>query len=1728
MPADLTSVDQNLQAIQAVERSWALPSLPDEVKLDLAGNGLMTPPAMQSLLTGLATDLDQAGRQQALPTRFDMGVEEPTNPSYGYDKPTDIGRTVASVVGLPTPQVYDVKAPQRLKQRLVEGGYLALEPEEVQSDRWLPEYSYAARQLNFDEMSAQFQGNKPGSVSTNQLMQVVDEWLTPRGLYRAAVELDLWWDTGAIKKEFQEWDEKLASWREDPLDPRKLIDLVTGPLDDLLFPALNIALLFTGIGEVVATAKGLQLGVKGSQAVAGLYRGAKGLDFAAAAADDIGRMALRGADDVARFSRPSFVSNKIQGAMPTTSRAMNAWRQNGAVILGKKANQQVMKMGFVSNVEQLIDSDRGGQSLNRFTSIGENINTAMANPMVDWGVDLLLTPPNIFSLGTFARPGHAIINTVTGGFRKAAQNQELTMAFDRPIVRYLTESEGEEAAAAYTARVNKDGVQAAIRDTFFKGDEEAMGAGMAFVATMAGVDHHARRAADVIAGDPLHELGSRTRTFFHMARNQTAARLKVIDEDNIEGMLIHFAKYGTVEGAPVVYRRADKFGFQYQSLREGYLEAAGATKARAGSIPADHTRFIGHLDPDTGQYSWSPLRAGDEIEGDPYFLDVYDAELRGSLGDEADAILGGDTPLPDAFINRYLRRDNDGKLRHWALSEANQMRLYDPEKIQLLRDMARHHNDLRASALAEIMNDLSPAALEQYVYEVLPTFGRWDDFVEASGEIRRTLDQGQLGNAKFVSPMSDMNRRLGAMPWTPDERKWVNEVFAIITELPDNPKLAGQLMDSVFSPFARDVDPQLGTFTAAAHDTVTKQEALAFASTARRTVKMAQALRKLKMTESGQNLLRAAQGYLDETDTVKRAGLVEVLTEAFGSVSENTLSDLTKIAKLAEEAKVSLDEIEDVITRQLGEIDALPVWAERYMVPTSMKPTGNLVQDVQNKITELQKQAYFMASEVEGIPDDLVRFLADRKYKLVYGVEFAQPFDLDGIMPAFADASRRQMRQKSLGDFFDRQDPAMLSALKSRKVRDGLHARLTKVSAPGGKALNLGPRVDPKNADLNMVMEDLWHMLRTVQDEAQTNLESLGSRGIISRVAGRASLNQIPFSLDRLASDLPKESFMEAITGYGYSRAQGSAIYQALQSSQALGFKTHGLYAIESKLRSSPNLINATRLASVVGGSVAGGYAANRFLIPEGEDPTSFENIGKRVAGVAAGGVLGAVGGQAAARGLRASIDAGGTALRWAYLADGLANIRDKVRFSLSPIFDASRYSEATILGQIGEMPEGLRNLRVNQSPTAFRRAAAREFRAGGMDQDAARRAANAQWHRYRDEFAAAARGYRDFDWEVIDGVGRRFSSVGILGFSPTDWMTSTYSHMRKAGVSENAAYTAVRDIYTYGTTGRSAGELSMNFVFFPFSFTKKTVTHLSKFFSDDLSRLVILHDMFATYQLLDQHYDLNQEWKDRLPILQKAHRLNLLAYGIGLGQFGGVNQPLIEAASRLPGISDVVDVVPGMEEVVNAFIPQMVPMNSAEDADSAWDTARQMLPMINDVNTMIGSLVEQGRVIASPEHISSQAEQRRAWDEWRNFQTEMMTSLDAAGVTWNQATRAPELNALIQKERARISAKYPTWKQGMGDGIAHSAAIDMELGERVQFPKSEGDVMLAEFHDLMNLTEDTVGISFEGSPEEMPPEFFDIFRRIAIDNAGKSPEFLRLYNRFYRRSLGDITTELR
>ena len=377
-PLNLDGIDRNLQTIRTLEGAWSLPGLPDEVKLDLASSPTMTGQAMASFMTGLDEDISYAQRRQPYVVR-NPGVWTPGSDEYTNQE--QLGRLIYGLSGSGAPRQYDNDAVTNWKRRAVEEGYLDLSPDEINSPVWFPEYGSIAREMTADQMRAEFAGDKPGSIPLESVWNFVEDWLSPRGLYKAAMELDMWWDPDAIKSEIDTWGNKWRELAENPTSPSNWIDALTGPIDDIIFPVLNWALMFTGVGEVMATGKFLYGAGKAAQtwrATSGLYAGARGLRFGGKFGTALERAYVTGdvARDVSRIQNQSLMSmlmtptggpgkmNALRSTAPV--RAMSEkgvqWRNLRGVVMAKKTNQQVFRLGIQSNLEGLVDDSRG-QSL---------------------------------------------------------------------------------------------------------------------------------------------------------------------------------------------------------------------------------------------------------------------------------------------------------------------------------------------------------------------------------------------------------------------------------------------------------------------------------------------------------------------------------------------------------------------------------------------------------------------------------------------------------------------------------------------------------------------------------------------------------------------------------------------------------------------------------------------------------------------------------------------------------------------------------------------------------------------------------------------------------------------------------------------------------------------------------------------------------------------------------------------------------------------------------------------------------------------------------------------------------------------------------------------------------------------------------------------------------------------------------------------------------------------
>jgi len=369
---------------------------------------------------------------------------------------------------------------------------------------------------------------------------------------------------------------------------------------------------------------------------------------------------------------------------------------------------------------------------------------------------------------------------------------------------------------------------------------------------------------------------------------------------------------------------------------------------------------------------------------------------------------------------------------------------------------------------------------------------------------------------------------------------------------------------------------------------------------------------------------------------------------------------------------------------------------------------------------------------------------------------------------------------------------------------------------------------------------------------------------------------------------------------------------------------------------------------------------------------------------------------------------------------------------------------------------------------------------------------------------------------------------------------------MLRAGVNPDDAYDAARSIYTYGMTGRSGAEQSVNMVFFPFSFMKKTVGHFAKFLTEDYSRAVILHDMLKAHEILDEKYDLNEKYKKYLPITTKMRRLNLFAYGLSLGEFGGPNAPFLRGAwhtvgkpaeAAVAGLSGMIggdDLQEKMmvSPLLSAMMPHAISIKDSESFDDLQKTIRRMFPVWNDLRHLISDIGEQFEVVLSGQ--SKRAQMDAAWDEWEEVRRYVADQLAGVGLPYSSINRNNpqiiELKNWRDKRKAEIARKYSGWDEEQAGGAEGAAARNIELQTRLNDPTEPVDSLLIDFENWMQAERQAMSDAgyYISDVDFLPPDFHQRVR----DNARKfvefDPEFLRLYNRFYAKDYGPIAREVR
>ena len=1700
---EISDIDLNLRAIKRFESTGSMPALPDMVKLDLAASSGLGPEGTVEFLGGLSRDIMEplASRTNQIASSVAQPKAlKPINSSTGYSVSQKINMFGRATANLKAPtELTGSQAVIDWKRRAIRGGYLAEEDVEL-DNRWDPSYNSIGWQMNQDDFNRRMRGNSPApGASINQMLETFDDWLSPTGLITAAVGMGFLPDVDMIGSEWDRWKKEgfAFSGLRDAFTPGrggtgftgffKDVWRALGPVDDVLMPVINIALLFTGVGEVAAFSRATMLATKGISGTKS-WQLAQGVGRAGrirtgVAGTRFGRVTGMSSDigaDINRMSQGGLIAGRIfPGAeraaelaargknignvRKTLGGSMTGWRNLRGVMVAKKSVQKGMQLGFVNRVEQAFGYNPellpGQETVLNFSE------DMRRNPLV-WGMgEALFTPTAILQPGQIKKP-FGWINK----FEKVGQNAFYSDEFNRAhefkimndeiagVTPEAARVQREQKMKAWQQEVKTHGVSQALANEYANGDLKKMGAFTTWIATMSAIDGQAAAMTAVSKGtDVFIENALRFEHGFHMARNKIINQIRYIDPDDIEGV-IHLMAFNRARNAK-----------QAQSLVVKYTDMIANNPARVDTLKK--------------------------------FIEAHNAKRQGILQDLLAKFIEKPGVLSNAIADHL---DKFGKFDDFVdgMDEVNDtFRLGNLGQAQAKVPV----NPLTGMPLkSQPVSLYGPKAAPHHVY------GRPDPEIGFMHDVQDVLD-----DPEFID--------------------FYQKGFFDVFNKPLNP--AGKFtMARVDTPTAQTKRVEIATIKRLNVIGQTVRDLRKVPEDVKRHSKLVAEL--------------AGTGNLKQVLANVSAKQLDAALQKIG-MSNDMSRRYRRLLKYAKEHKIgNFEDISKNVAKRLDDIDNSAHWSNTHGINSSLSldmKVKALIKQVAYTATEvdvstippalaakLEKSGYKLVHGVEfAAPEDL-RHLAVEFKDLVNKTKYDDSLGTLKLSGAARKVEEGAIKgARGLYRSTQRWEPDLATSVYRAAYKNALHKAMFNLDEGGRTYKDIG------GADLNTLMDDLQDTVHEVADqmiEMQLKKDDYMPFSL-QRAWTNAQSSFTPAAPADLARNptIWSKRVLPKLEDKGYTAKEISRIYDALKQSRVVGPEIRGRFTnmfdkiqsnnqLTSALRSmgtsqyylqtpgkiAPNILGkAGRLTATTALHAGVQSRYNKANDMEWHEFDGHKTMTALLTGLGVRGISGALmrriwtkaGGNVrqaehiikkwnlpSLHGLANKVDDSTKFKRWAYLGDAAATARDYFRFSLSPIFDASRYTEGMVLAQIGDVPEEVvarGGLRFNISPTTWKKGrmkeltgsrklknnskitvygdpeakslaqqrlyTADELRMRGLDPDKfkshqmnAKDVVKHEWNVAVNEFSAIGKRRHDFDYEALEAGTARFRQVGILGFNTQEWMASMYADLtRLHGIDSEKAYDIARKAFTYGVKPRSGMEMNVNAVFFPFSFTKKTFGHAAKFMSQDWSRAAMIHDAAKSFEILNEEYDLNDMWKDHLPALTKLYRLNPFAFGMTMGEFGGANRPFI---NFIGGTTAGLDIDP----IFNVFLPQGHDIRDDKDMFEIEATYKRLAPVFNDMAHMLESVKEQGRVIVSDSHLTTTAEVQAGYEERSELREDVDRAMKARGFANGigdiRKKAAGEFNTYLKVSEQEIRDKYPAFAEAYADSISNSVMKQQEI----------------------------------------------------------------------------------
>jgi len=508
----------------------------------------------------------------------------------------------------------------------------------------------------------------------------------------------------------------------------------------------------------------------------------------------------------------------------------------------------------------------------------------------------------------------------------------------------------------------------------------------------------------------------------------------------------------------------------------------------------------------------------------------------------------------------------------------------------------------------------------------------------------------------------------------------------------------------------------------------------------------------------------------------------------------------------------------------------------------------------------------------------------------------------------------------------------------------------------------------------------------------------------------------------------------------------------------------------------------------------------------------------------------GAALGAAAGLGLRAA------AGRYGFLPDRLVRLNTALRYTFSLTFDAGRYSEQNLIAAARYgLPPMLRPRRYLTSRGPLRTPYSSELVQG----EEAWRHAVRLW----DEINGTS-------WFThLDDTDRRLFQAGLLGFQPRNFEVAQAFLLYQRGWSKEKIKEAIAQVGRYGL-GRTALEKSANFIFFPFSFSKKLITSLGDFLLQAPARNLLLHEGLRRYHASSADERFHDLIEEHLPLLEQLWQINNLAFGLSPGRFfleglddhrttvGKVMQILASVLVPSGAATPLAHAAGGVGDLaVHAFIPVVITGESLDRAggvDGLDDILRRYIPLIREIDQyfvegrggkIVGGAV--GEQIAATLEGKAPYPQLTAYlDEVRAFKHELEPLSLALGYSSVEGFLASDLGAPIQARfeelKQELRRRYPTGFRLVSE-IDNAALInEAALADLARLPDpdpAEQQILaIAEKVTLLRMLNEELGV-----PAEIGGALIGATVRKMALPWSSDRRFAELYDRFFMREYGPI-----